>query len=124
MGAPAQENAPTQVYYDPQKQQYFSYKQEAPNPLANIFLASGLPVTVNGKPYTQGERVYLNNPYVTQDRFTPKYIPSNYPEMSELFPALDIGLAQNLQNNLLAPTDATQSSGAGRFLAPSTSKGK
>ena len=59
----------------------------------------------------------------TADRFTPKTIIPQYPEMSLLFPALDIGLAQNLQNSLLAPTDNT-SSGAGRFLAPSTSKGK
>jgi hypothetical protein len=112
-----QENQPTQVYYDPAKQQYFSYK---PSPATS----SNVINTMFGLNTADQERVYLNNPFIAQDRFTPQTVIPNYPDMNELFPALDIGLAQNLQTSLLAPTD-TQSSGAARFLAPSnTSKGK
>ena len=112
-----QQNQPTQVYYDPEKQQYFSYK---PSPATS----SNVINTMFGLNTKDQERVYLNNPFIVQDRFTPKYVPATYPEMNMLFPALNAGLAQNLQNSLLAPTD-TESSGAARFLAPSnTSKGK
>ena len=112
-----QQNAPTQVYYDPEKQQYFSYK---PSPATS----SNVINTMFGLNTADQERMYLNNPFIAQDRFTPQYVQPNYPDMNELFPALDAGLTQNLQQSLLAPTD-TQSSGAARFLAPSTSsKGK
>jgi len=118
MGSQAQEqNAPTQVYYDPAKQQYFSYKSAETNP-AQIMLNQIMGV----KP--SQDRMYLNNPFMTQDRFTPQTVVPNYPDMNQLFPVLNTGLAQNLQQSLLAPTD-TQSSGAGRFIAPSnTSQGK
>jgi hypothetical protein len=112
-----QENQPTQVYYDPEKQQYFSYK---PSPATS----SNVINTMFGLNTKDQERMYLNNPFIAQDRFTPQTVIPNYPDMNELFPALNAGLAQNLQTSLLAPTD-TQSSGAARFLAPSnTSKGK
>jgi hypothetical protein len=112
-----EQNAPTQVYYDPAKQQYFSYK---PSPATS----SNVINTMFGLNTADQERVYLNNPFIAQDRFTPQTVIPNYPDMNELFPALNAGLAQNLQQSLLAPTD-TQSSGAGRFIAPSnTSKGK
>lgn len=115
---PQQENQPTQVYYDPEKQQYFSYKP-SPNTNSNVLNR------MFGFNTQDEERVYLNNPFMTQDRFTPTYVPANYPYMNELFPALNAGLVQNLSNSLLTPTDNTQSSGVGRFLAPSnTSQGK
>jgi len=118
MGSQTQQtNQPTQVYYDPEKGQYFSYKSAETNP------AQSMLNQIMGITPTQ-ERMYLNNPYITQDKFTPKYVPAQYPEMNTLFPALNAGLAQNLQQSLLAPTDNTPSSGAGRFIAPSTSKGK
>ena len=64
MGAPAQANSPTQVYYDPEKQQYFSYKQQdTGNAFLNMLSNSGVPVTVNGQALpSQGERIYLSNP--------------------------------------------------------------
>jgi len=112
-----EQNAPTQVYYDPSKQQYFSYKQ---SPDAGSSMLN----TMFGLNTKDQERMYLNNPFMTQDRFTPQTVVPNYPDMNKLFPALNAGLAQNLQQSLLAPTD-TQSSGAGRFIAPSnTSQGK
>ena len=112
-----QENQPTQVYYDPEKQQYFSYKL-SPATSSNVIN------TMFGLNTKDQERMYLNNPFIAQDRFAPQTVVPNYPDMNELFPALNAGLAQNLQQSLLAPTD-TQSSGAARFLAPSnTSKGK
>jgi hypothetical protein len=118
MGQSAQQtNQPTQVYYDPEKGQYFSYNQ--PNsPFGNLF-------GIMGMRNTNAERNYFGNSLISSaDRFTPKNIEPNYPDMNELFPALNANLAQNLQQSLLAPTD-TQSSGAARFLAPSnTSKGK
>ena len=114
---PQQENQPTQVYYDPAKGQYFSYKQsQSTNPINTLF----------GLQPADAERVYYGSSLNSAaDRFTPTYIPANYPDMNELFPALNAGLVQNLSNSLLAPTDNAQSSGAARFLAPSnTSQGK
>jgi hypothetical protein len=114
-----QTNQPTQVYYDPEKGQYFSYKQNTPtNPFSNLFGMMGLTTP-------DAERTYYGNSLTSSaDRFTPKTVVPNYPEMNLLFPALDAGLAQNINDSLLAPTD-TKSSGAARFLAPSnTSKGK
>jgi hypothetical protein len=113
-----QENAPTQVYYDPAKQQYFSYK---PSPATS----SNVINTMFGLNTADQERNYYGNSLTSPtDRFTPQYVEPNYPNMNELFPALDIGLAQNLQNSLLAPTNNTPSSGAGRFLSPSNTQGK
>ena len=123
MGSPTvQNNQPSQVYYDPEKGQYFSYKQDTSNPLASVFAPLG--IRVNGQE-SNLERMYYGNSLTSSaDRFTPKYVPATYPEMNMLFPALNAGLSENILTSLL-PSDNTQSSGAGRFLAPSnTSKGK
>lgn len=113
---PQQTNQPSQVYYDPEKGQYFSYKQtQSTNPINTLF----------GLQPADAERVYYGTSLNSAaDRFTPKYVPAQYPEMNMLFPALNAGLSENILTSLL-PSDNTQSSGAGRFLAPSnTSKGK
>jgi hypothetical protein len=105
-------NAPTQVYYDPEKQQYFSYKSAETNP-AQIMLNQIMGVTPSQ------DRMYLNNPFMTQNRFNSNSQATPYAELTNLFPSLN-----NNAQSLLAPTD-TQSSGAGRFIAPSnTSQGK
>ncbi|CAB4126423.1 hypothetical protein UFOVP89_51 [uncultured Caudovirales phage] len=124
-GQTNQPSQTTQVYYDTEKGQYYTIKpQENPNPLVALFGNGRLNSHYINDP---ANRNYLGSTLsgtASADRFTPKTIAPNYPEMNQLFPALNMGLAQNLQNSLLAPTD-TQSSGAGRFLAPSTSsKGK
>jgi hypothetical protein len=119
-------NAPTQVYYDPEKQQYFSYKPaENSNPIMNMFANTGMPISFNGQKYnTAQERMYLNNPYISPDRFKTNAQATPYAELTNLFPSLNAGLSQNTATSLLAPTD-TQSSGAGRFLASSNnSQGK
>ena len=124
-----QQNQGTQVYYDPQKGQYYTVNRPQSNdsvgntlfgnPLANAFFG------LTGGSADMSNRNYLGQSLnASADRFTPRNIEPNYPDMAQLFPALDAGLAQNLQQSLLAPTDI-QSSGAARFLAPSTSsKGK
>ena len=107
-----QENQPTQVYYDPAKQQYFSYK---PSPATSSDVIN----TMFGLNTKDQERMYLNNPFITQDRFNTNAQATPYAELTNLFPSLN-----NNAQSLLAPTD-TQSSGAGRFLAPSNnSQGK
>jgi hypothetical protein len=128
MGAQAnQPNQTTQVYYDTEKGQYYTIKpQENPNPLATIFggIGGGLNSRYMNDP---ANRNYLGQSLTgtaSADRFIPKTVAPQYPDMNLLFPALNTGLTQNLQQSLLAPTDNTQSSGAGRFIAPSTSKGK
>ena len=124
-GQTNQQQTGSQVYYDPEKQQYYTMNQpKETNPILSVFGALG-----RDNPFaTNQDRTYIGqslNGIVNADRFIPKTIAPNYPEMNQLFPALNAGLSQNLQQSLLAPTDNTQSSGAGRFLAPSTSsKGK
>jgi hypothetical protein len=131
MGSQSQEQQQksSAVFYDPAKQQYYTIQNpQSSDPLGNIFGNSpllGLVGGLTGGNLESKYRNYLGNSLIpTSDRFTPKNIEPNYPDMNELFPALNAGLAQNLQQSLLAPTD-TQSSGAGRFIAPSnTSQGK
>jgi hypothetical protein len=107
-----EENQPTQVYYDPAKQQYFSYK---PSPATS----SNVINTMFGLNAKDQERMYLNNPYILPNRFTTNAQATPYAELTNLFPSLN-----NNAQSLLAPAD-TESSGAGRFLAPSnTSQGK
>jgi hypothetical protein len=107
-----QENQPTQVYYDPGKQQYFSYK---PSPATS----SNVINTMFGLNTADQERMYLNNPFIAQNRFTTNAQATPYAELTNLFPSLN-----NNAQSLLTPSDA-QSFGAGRFLAPSnTSQGK
>jgi hypothetical protein len=121
MGAQSNKNNnSSQVYYDTEKGQYYTIEPQQSNGMGNIF-----PWMMLGNK-NNGNRNYLGQSLIgtaSADRFTPKMITPQYPDMNTLFPALNAGLAQNLQQSLLAPTD-TQSSGAGRFIAPSTSKGK
>jgi len=104
MGAPAQQQQP--VYYDTDKSEYYTFSQPQ-NPLLSLFGGN-----------QNNQRNYLGNPYANNaNRFTPKNIPAQYPEMNMLFPALNAGLAQGLISST-QPDGAM--SGAGRFLAPQT----
>lgn len=122
MSEQAQPNAPTQVYYDPEKQQYFSYKPQTSGNFLVDMLSGGMNANVsafNGQPLIK-ERNYLNNPYGSNsfaDRFKPKNIPAQYPEMNMLFPALNTGLLQGIASST-QPDGAML--GAGRFLSPQT----
>lgn len=114
MGAPAQPNSPTQVYYDPEKQQYFSYKRESSgNALVDMLSGAGVPVTVNGQAVSPGERMYLANPYTTNVNRIPQGTVSPYPSTDALFPALNAGLVGNLLQGS-QPTGAMY--GAGKYL--------
>jgi hypothetical protein len=114
MGGQAQPNAPTQVYYDPEKQQYFSYKRESTgNFLGDMLIGANAPVTVNGQPVSQ-ERMYLANPYTTSvANRIPQGTVSPYPSTDALFPALNAGLLNNLLQGS-QPTGAMY--GAGKYL--------
>jgi hypothetical protein len=113
MGAPAQQP----VYYDTESSQYYTMTPKKSNNglenLANLISAN-----------PQQQRNYLGNPYGSNsfaDRFTPKNIPAQYPEMNMLFPALNTGLLQGITSSI-QPDGAM--SGAGRFLSPSNTQGK
>jgi hypothetical protein len=126
MGNPAHTpdvNQPSQVFYDPSKGQYFSYKPSPTplNPFINLINSMGGNVkSIDGNPYTQ-ERNYYGSSLFPENK-QPAVVP-NYSDITNLFPALNSSIAQNLQNSLLTPTN-TQSSGAGRFLSPSNTQGK
>jgi len=109
MGAQAFNNQSTQqqpVYYDTNKSEYYTFN-EPQNPLLSLF---------GGNPNQQ--RNYLGNPYANNaNRFTPKNIPAQYPEMNMLFPALNTGLLQGIASST-QPDGAML--GAGRFLSPRT----
>jgi hypothetical protein len=123
------DNMKKQVYFDPSSQQYYTVNSDPitwknkdtgqPDDLSPNFIPFTNMLYMLGASGGNQTRNYLNNaPILNQNT------QQNYPDMNQLFPALNAGLAQNLQQSLLAPTD-TQSSGAGRFLAPSnTSQGK
>ena len=116
MGAPAQSQQP--VFYDTEQGQYYTMNnQNLQNPANSMLL------TLLGR---NNQRNYLNNPYsfVNAERFIPKTITPQYPEMNMLFPALNTGLLQSITSST-QPNGAMY--GAGRFLAPQTtseSKGK
>ena len=114
MGAPAQANSPTQVYYDPESQQYFSYKPaENSNGMANLLMGMGLPITnVNGQPVSR-EKIYLSNPYTNNLNRIPQGTVSPYPSTDALFPALNAGLVGNLLQGS-QPSGAMY--GAGKYL--------
>jgi len=106
-----------QVYYDPQKGQYYTNNQpqQSDNFLSQLFGQSPEFSAMMGK-----NRNYIgtNNPMQVDSSMAP------YPTTESLFPTLNSQLAQNLQNI----NAGQESSGAGRFLAPSllstnTSKG-
>jgi hypothetical protein len=104
MGMQAQQQQP--VYYDTDKSEYYTFSQPQ-NPLLSLF----------GSNQNQ-QRNYLGNPYANNaDRFTPKNISAQYPEMNMLFPALNTGLLQGVASSV-KPDGAM--SGAGRFLSPQT----
>jgi hypothetical protein len=108
MGAPAQQQP---VYYDTDKSQYYTNGSLSGNNLL---------VQMLGRQMGIPERNYLGNPYGSNsfaDRFTPKNIPAQYPEMNMLFPALNTGLLQGITSSI-QPDGAM--SGAGRFLSPQT----
>jgi hypothetical protein len=139
MGAPAQQP----VYYDTDEGQYYTMKNEQGsqrflntldnansqngagaifgNMFGNLASQSGMPNRDN--PFyadNYANRNYLGNPYGSNsfaNRFTPKNIPAQYPEMNMLFPALNPGLLQGIASSI-QPDGAM--SGAGRFLAPQT----
>jgi hypothetical protein len=113
MGGQAQPNAPTQVYYDPEKQQYFSYKRESTgNFLGDMLIGANAPVTVNGQPVSR-EKMYLTNPYTTNVNRIPQGTVSPYPSTNALFPALNAGLVGSLLQGS-QPTGAMY--GAGKYL--------
>jgi hypothetical protein len=112
------QNQPTQVYYDPEKQQYFSYKQntqpqkqgyqisQSPNPALSVFSSLF--------PSSEQERMYLNNPYTTSvANRIPQGTVSPYPSTDALFPALNAGLLGNLFQSS-QPDGAMY--GAGKYL--------
>jgi len=133
MGAPAQQP----VYYDTDEGQYYTMKNQqntvatSPasngvgaifgNMFGNLASQSGMPNRDN--PFyadNYANRNYLGNPYNSNsfaNRFTPKNIPAQYPEMNMLFPALNPGLLQGIASSI-QPDGAM--AGAGRFLAPQT----
>ena len=125
----AQQQTSSAVFYDPQKGQYYTLQSpQSGDQASNIMFRSpilGIMGSLTGGNLGNEYRNYLGSSLSsTADRFTPKYVPTQYPEMNMLFPALNAGLSENILTSLL-PSDNTQSSGAGRFLAPSnTSKGK
>ena len=105
-----EQNAPTQVYYDPAQQQYFSYK---PSPATS----SNVINTMFGLNTKDQERMYLNNPFIKQNRFTTNAQATPYADLTNLFPSLNAGLSQGLISST-QPDGAML--GAGRFLAPQT----
>jgi hypothetical protein len=131
MGAQAQQP----VYYDTETSQYYTMNNKQGqsdtggigNIFGNLFQNAGMPSKDNPFYAAQiANRNYLGSPYGTAsaNRFIPKNIPAQYPEMNMLFPALNAGLAQGLMSST-QPDGAMY--GAGRFLAPQTtseSKGK
>ena len=123
MGAPAQQQP---VYYDTETSQYYTVKPQQNNNngyLGALFGSGafgGIPSSSNPFYSSQmANRNYLGSPYgsANPDRFKPKNIPAQYPEMDMLFPALNPGLLQGVASSI-QPDGAM--SGAGRFLAPQT----
>jgi hypothetical protein len=121
MGAPAQQP----VYYDTETSQYYTVKPQENN--QNGYLGAFPGVMFGGIPNSQNpfyasqmaNRNYLGSPYgsANPDRFKPKNIPAQYPEMNMLFPGLNTSLLQGIASSV-QPDGAM--SGAGRFLAPQT----
>jgi hypothetical protein len=122
MGAPAQQQP---VYYDTETSQYYTVKPQQNN--QNGYLGAFPGAMFGGIPNSQNpfyasqmaNRNYLGSPYgsANPDRFIPKTITPQYPDMDMLFPALNTGLLQGIASST-QPDGAM--SGAGRFLAPQT----
>jgi hypothetical protein len=124
MGAPAQQNSA--VFYDQEQGQYYTVKPQQNN--NNGYLGAlfgsrafgGIPFSSNPFYASQmANRNYLGSPYgsANPDRFIPKTITPQYPDMDMLFPALNTGLLQGIASSI-QPDGAM--SGAGRFLSPQT----
>ena len=123
MGAPVQQP----VYYDTEQGQYYTMntpQKQSNNSVGNLFgqLFANTGMRNADNPFYASQmanRNYLGSPYSSTfaDRFTPKNIPSQYPEMNMLFPALNTGLLQGITSSI-QPDGAM--AGAGRFLSPQT----
>ena len=124
MGAQATSPTGSQVYYDTDNSQYYTVgnnrtynpNNPGPAPAPQNSLADAMSILFG----TNNQRNYLGNPYGSNsfaDRFTPKNIPAQYPEMNMLFPALNTGLLQGIASST-QPDGAML--GAGRFLSPRT----
>jgi hypothetical protein len=123
MGASAQQQP---VYYDTETSQYYTVKPQQNNNngyLGALFgsgVFGGIPSSSNPFYASQiANRNYLGSPYgsANPDRFKPKTITPQYPEMNMLFPGLNAALTQGLMSST-QPDGAMY--GAGRFLAPQT----
>jgi hypothetical protein len=114
MGASAQPQQQP-VYYDTEQGQYYTIKpQENTNPFFSLYGNTPRSSKYLNDP---ANRNYLGNPLTSQNRFMPKEIVPQYPEMNMLFPNLNAGLVQGLMSS--AQPDGAMY-GAGRFLAPQT----
>jgi hypothetical protein len=116
MGASAQPQQQP-VYYDTEQGQYYTIKPKEYNSIFDV-IRSNRP-SYNSAIYRNdpANRNYLGNPLTSQNRFMPKEIVPQYPEMNMLFPNLNAGLVQGLMSS--AQPDGAMY-GAGRFLAPQT----
>ena len=120
MGAPAQQNSA--VFYDQEQGQYYTVNPPQTNDsMGNMLYGNPLSramFNLTGGSSNNQNRNYLGNPYANNaDRFTPKTITPQYPEMNMLVPALNAGLLQGIASST-QPDGAM--SGAGRFLSPQT----
>jgi hypothetical protein len=114
MGASAQPQQQP-VFYDTEQGQYYTIQpQQNTNPLFSLYGNTPRSSKYLNDP---ANRNYLGNPLTSQNRFMPKEIVPQYPEMNMLFPNLNAGLVQGLMSS--AQPDGAMY-GAGRFLAPQT----
>ena len=146
MGAPAQQQP---VYYDADEGQYYTMKNQgnnvattgdgqvinnpyanSPNGAGTIFgnmfgkLASQSGMRNKDNPFyadNYANRNYLGNPnsFANPNRFITNPQTTPYAELTNLFPGLNAGLTQGLMSST-QPEGAMY--GAGRFLAPQTTK--
>jgi hypothetical protein len=116
MGASAQPRQQP-VYYDTEQGQYYTIKPKEYNSIFNV-ISSNRPRYDSPKYMNNpANRNYLGSSLTNQNRFMPKEIAPQYPEMNMLFPNLNAGLVQGLISS--AQPDGAMY-GAGRFLAPQT----
>jgi hypothetical protein len=111
MGAPAtQSNTGSQVYFDPDKQQYYTLNVPPSTDMPSGMYSMLSPLFNIASDSSQ-YRSYLANP-TTQNR-TPQGTVSPYPSTDALFPALNAGLLDSLLQGS-QPTGAMY--GAGKYL--------
>jgi hypothetical protein len=110
MGAPAtQSNTGSQVYFDPDSQQYYTLNVP-PSPGMPSGMYSMLSPLFNIASDSSQYRSYLASP---TNKNISNYVAPPNTTISDLFPALNFGLAQNLINSQ-QPTGAMY--GAGKYL--------